>query len=276
MIHRIVNPVLSANSKAIRKFPVYKALYKKFCTRYLRPKDLKTIPIIINNRNRYTYLKELIDWLDRNGYRNYYVIDNASSYPPLLDYYRTRIQGRVFFLSKNVGHLSFWKTGLNLKFLGQYYIYTDSDLLPDLDRIPDFIEKYFQVLHQFPFADKVGSALKTDDLPDCFEHKQDVLSYYACYWEHRVAPDIYQVPIDTTMALYLPNYYGVGKWNKEISHLRLAGRHILRHQPWYIDSRNKSQEELYYIAQATTSTYWTSYKGAEAQPATENEVAAYV
>lgn len=241
----------------------------------LRPKDLKSVPIIINNRNRYTYLKDLIDWLDQNGYKNYYVIDNASSFPPLLEYYQTKLSGRVFHLPKNVGHLSYWKTGINLKFLGQYYIYTDSDVLPALEQVPDFVEHYFKMLHQYPYADKVGSALKVDDLPDCFEHKQDVLDYYTCYWKSRIDKDIYRVPIDTTMALYLPNYYGVGKWKKEVTHLRIAGDYILRHQPWYIDSRNKDEEELYYIHHATTSTYWTSYKSAGQQAVTKSEAAAY-
>lgn len=46
-------------------------------------KDGKEVPIIINNFNRLTTLRLLIEALNKRGYDNIYIIDNASTYPPL-------------------------------------------------------------------------------------------------------------------------------------------------------------------------------------------------
>jgi hypothetical protein len=251
-----LNNLLYYHTKAIRKVFVYKFFYKHYCRLFLQPSDIKATPIIINNRNRYTYLKDLIDWLDTNGYTNYYVIDNDSTYGPLLQYYQTKLAERVFYLNKNVGHLAFWETGLNLKFINQYFIYTDSDVLPALRHQPRLVERYFKVLHQYAFAEKVGSALQLDDLPDQFEFKQQVVAHETGYWQNQIDTNHYRAPIDTTMALYLPNSFGPGKWKM---HIRIAGDCLIRHQPWYIDSQQKASEELYYIREATAPTHWTKF-----------------
>ena len=52
-----------------------------------KPQDYKQTPIIINNFNRLDFLRRLIERLERDGYRNIYIIDNASGYDPLLAYY---------------------------------------------------------------------------------------------------------------------------------------------------------------------------------------------
>ena len=46
--------------------------------------NYKDIPIIINNYNRLEMLTKLIHGLENKGYHNLYIIDNQSTYPPLL------------------------------------------------------------------------------------------------------------------------------------------------------------------------------------------------
>lgn len=89
--------------------------------------NYKDIPIIINNYNRLEMLTKLIHSLESKGYHNLYIIDNQSTYPPLLEYY-TRLPYPVYMLNKNVGHLSLWETGIFKQFKDSYYAYTDSDL----------------------------------------------------------------------------------------------------------------------------------------------------
>jgi len=72
-----------------------------------RLEEVQNIPIFINSRDRLNCLKLLIEWLLKAGYKNLIILDNDSSYPPLLDYYRgleadSRI--RVVRLGKNLGH----------------------------------------------------------------------------------------------------------------------------------------------------------------------------
>ena len=47
-------------------------------------RDAKEIPIIINNFNRLTTLRLLTETLTACGYTNIYILDNASTYPPLV------------------------------------------------------------------------------------------------------------------------------------------------------------------------------------------------
>lgn len=98
--------------------------YRMFGKKILNIKD---VPIIINNFNRLEYLLKLINSLTSRGYNNIYIIDNASTYPPLLDYYE-KTPYPVFKLKENIGYLALWKTNIFKKFKNSYYVYTDSDM----------------------------------------------------------------------------------------------------------------------------------------------------
>lgn len=218
------------------------------------PQDLKATPIIINNFNRLTFLQTLIKRLEECGYTNIYIIDNASTYPPLLDFYET-IPYKVFRLKENIGYLSLWKTGICKKFRNQYFVYTDSDVVPCDDCPNDFIEYFYQLMKKYPRASKVGFALKIDDLPNTFKNKDKVLSWERKFWENTLEPNIYKAAIDTTFALYRPNIKGGAYFHDFM--IRTAGKYQAKHLPWYNDDNNPTDEELYYISYAKTSTHWT-------------------
>ena len=108
-------------------------------------RDAKEIPIIINNFNRLTTLRLLTETLTACGYTNIYILDNASTYPPLLEYYKT-CPFTVFHLNQNLGFKALWKSPLKKRFCNDYYIYTDSDVIPS-DYCPkDFIDYFFKEL----------------------------------------------------------------------------------------------------------------------------------
>ena len=87
-----------------------------------RLQDVHDIPIIINNFNRLTTLKELIAALCQRGYRHIYILDNASTYPPLLDYYAT-CPFEVIRLDANLGFKALWKSGMYKRFCHDYYVH---------------------------------------------------------------------------------------------------------------------------------------------------------
>lgn len=217
--------------------------------------DSKRIPIIINNRNRITYLLQLIDSLEKKGYTNIHIIDNNSSYPPLLDYYK-RCPYHVYRLERNVGYLALWKTDIYKKFIKDYYVYTDSDVVPINDCPDDFMEFFLATLKKFRSAEKVGFSLMIDDLPDTYLKKEKVIEWEKRYYEKKKNHLLYIAPIDTTFALYRPFI------KKEVIHSHLTFRtafpYSARHLPWYVDSSNLGEEEKYYIENASTSTHWTS------------------
>lgn len=211
-------------------------------------------PIIINNFNRLTFLRELIERLEKCGYKNIYIIDNASTYPPLLDYY-DKLKYKIYRLEDNVGFLSFWKTEIYKQFKNQYFVYTDSDVVPSDECPDDFLSYFYFLMKKYPRASKVGFSLKIDDLPDTFSNKAKVLDWESKFWDNELEPGIYKAAIDTTFALYRPNVKGGAFFHDFM--IRTAGKYSAKHLPWYNDDSNPTEEEKYYIANAKTSTHWT-------------------
>lgn len=217
-----------------------------------RIRDPKSIPIIINNRNRLTTLTNLIVALEKRGYFNIYIIDNDSKFPPLLEYYK-QIRYQVFFLNKNMGYLAIWKSKVYKKFYKDFYVYTDSDVVP-VDECPDdFMELFRKTLLDDKGLQKVGFSLKIDDLPDHYAHKSKVISWERQFFKKPVSDLFFEANIDTTFALYRPGSKGGS------SHLRMyrsASPYEARHLPWYVDSENLTPEEKFYLESIETRTDW--------------------
>ena len=237
---------LNFNSLSVRGKKLNALLKQRFLLplrkTYANGKEIKTIPIIINNRNRLTYMLQLIEWLKKNGYSNIYIIDNDSSYPPLLEYY-SKTKHHVFRLKENVGHLSLWKTGIIDQFKADYYIYTDPDVLPVNECPTDAIEFLMKKLIQYPAIEKIGFGLKIDDLPDSYQQKQKVIDWEIKFWKTQVEKDIYDAGVDTTFALYRPYTNGF-VWVQKA--YRTGGNYVARHLPWYENSNELNKEDSYY------------------------------
>ena len=60
------------------------------------------VPVFINCRDRLTPLAQLVDWLERAGQEEIYLIDNDSAYEPLLAWYE-RTPHAVIRLDERVG-----------------------------------------------------------------------------------------------------------------------------------------------------------------------------
>lgn len=217
--------------------------------------DYRKIPVIINNFNRLSYLKQLLAWLEKAGMQNIYIIDNASTYPPLLEFYKN-MPYTLFQLDDNVGHLALWKTHIFKWFENDYYVYTDPDVVP-IEECPLAAVKYFkEVLGRYSQISKVGFGLKIDDLPDHYMHKDKVIQWEQAYWQEKAESGIYKAKIDTTFALYRTG--AKGGWRSPA--LRTGYPYLARHLPWYIDSRQPDEEEQYFIAHSHGSSSWYKRK----------------
>ena len=222
------------------------------------PKDFKKIPIIINNFNRLTTLKILIEDLEIRGYTNIYIIDNKSDYQPLIDFYNES-NYKIFRLNKNIGFKALWKSNLWYKFIFNNYCYTDSDLSICKECPDDFLEYFYNILKKYPKVHKVGFSLKIDDLPNHYDKKEEVISWESKYYENEKEPNIFIAPIDTTFALYRP-FSKRGKRDGSDEILRTGFPYQCYHLPWYNDSKNLSEEEQYYINSVKKPTHWCNKK----------------
>lgn len=197
----------------------------------------------------------MMDQLHSFGYKNIYILDNDSTYPPLLEYYKT-INAKVIYLKQNVGYMALWQSDVFNQFKNKFYVYSDPDILMQDDCPKDFVYQLYTHLNEYSGKEKAGVALKIDDIPDHYKHKADINGWEKQNWEKQLKPDVYDALVDTTLALYKPLAYGNAE---QCAAIRVAGKLTARHLPWYINSDNISEEEQFYRNTILkTSTYWSS------------------
>jgi hypothetical protein len=215
------------------------------------PEQALNIPIVINNRNRLTTTRELVEWLYKAGHRNITILDNNSTYEPLLVWYKEQAYAHVEYLGYNAGPLALWLSEIGPKTIEGPYVYTDSDIVPAVTTPNDLVYQLARRLDHHRGYQKSGPALKIDDLPSN-SIAAAVVAHERQFWQRRVARDLYAAPIDTTFALYRAGAFG-GWW---LPSLRLAGPYQVRHMPWYVDDSNLPDEERFYRATANSATTW--------------------
>jgi hypothetical protein len=219
----------------------------------LHPSQFNSIPIIINNFNRLTYLKLLIQKLEEHNLHNIIILDNNSSYPPLLEYYKI-CKYPVHYFNENLGFLALWKSNLYDEIYSKsYYVLTDPDVIPDPDCPKDFIAHFYNLLQKHPELDKIGFSLRIDNIPDHYDRKQQVFEIENLFWKKKIGNDYFKAVIDTTFALYRPGVKG-GFW---INAGRTLPPYSALHLPWYENSEHPDEETLYYRNQAVYSKNWS-------------------
>lgn len=223
-------------------------------------RDNKTIPVIIINYNQLFYLQQLVDFLLERKFTNIVIIDNASTYEPLLDYYEKMDKTlKIERMTVNEGHKVFFKNKNLQKKYGQgFYFLTDSDILPNSNLPKDFDNNMLQnLLKYYKKINKVGFAIDTESIPDYYPLKSKVAKWEARFWSDEIEKNLYFAYIDTTFALYKPKYpSSIFKLFKPMTAIRMAGDFTCKHGGWYIDPRNLTEENLYYIETANRSASW--------------------
>lgn len=179
-------------------------------------KDFKSedVIIFILSFNRLECLKLLLNTLRKFNLKNrIIIIDNNSTYLPLLKFYE-ECGVEVVRLKKNYGHLALWKISRFKEIVeNEYYIYTDSDVVPLPDCPSNFVETFLKILISKPYLSKVGFSLSLDAIPDDYLKKEEVRKWEQKFWDKskyfEFSPGIgyFDSPIDTTFALYRPGIY---------------------------------------------------------------------
>jgi hypothetical protein len=202
-------------------------------------------PILIISRDRLTPLHALVQWLEWAGHERIVIVDNDSSYDPLLEYYE-KTPHQVLRLGTNIGHLSVWEAGV-LDIIGHHgcFVVTDSDIVPDADCPPDAVEHFAELLFRHRDIDKAGFGLRIDDLPATYEFRTEVIDWESQFWDIEVEPGVFRADIDTTFALYRP-CTPKGTFRA----LRTGPPYVARHNGWYTNSHWLSDEARYYRTHA--------------------------
>lgn len=213
-------------------------------------RDWRQIPVVIISFNRLAHLRQVIGWLEQAGMQRIVVMDNASTYPPLVDYLST-VSHEVIRLHRNSGPYAFWEAGIATRFWDDYFVLTDPDVVPSEECPHDVVGRMYQIIQRYRDVRKVGIGLRIDDLPEHFAQKQKVLEWESQFWRVEVQPGLYRAAVDTTLALYRPRTL-----QGECECLRTGFPYVARHLPWYADSGNPTEEDLYYRSRVCPNGSW--------------------
>jgi hypothetical protein len=208
--------------------------------RFKKRRTLKkkhTIPIVVICWNNYYFVQNFINQLKQFP-NPIILLDNNSSYQPLLDYYK-RIKSElkdkidIRMLEKNYCH----KVLMILKdTLPSVYILSDPDLELNPKMPKHFAQLFLELSNEYK-SYKVGCALKIDDHKkfiqcDNYTDKKSIYEWESQFWKKPIRNDkyeLYEAEIDTTCCL-INNKYKTESFSRSI---RVAGNFTAKHLPWY-------------------------------------------
>lgn len=232
-------------------YPIIKNTREEIFSTQIK-QGINNIPVFLISYNRLSYVRQMVDQLEKYNIKNIYIIDNASTYPPLLNYYK-KCGHKVFYMKENLGYMVFWKSDIFLEFRKNFYIVSDPDL-EILDACPnDFIEFMFYELYKNPDARKIGFSLKIDDILNN-ELSTDVINWEKKYYiNYNPASNLYKADIDTTFAIYLPDQ--LATFHSFYEAYRTGFPYQVRHLPWYVTKDNLSDEDEFYFSMKKNGWY---------------------
>ncbi len=218
-----------------------------------------SVPVLINNFNRLETLRTQVEWLlALEGDVSVVIIDNASTYPPLLDFYRSLAHPAVQVVrlgfnscSKGAAHVAARLRGF------PRFVVTDPDLVPYPTTPRDVIAHLADLLARYPDYNHVGLSLEIDDLPVHVFRRDRIVQHESQYWSPqavRLNDEVYVAPVDTTFAMYRDT----SRVQAFAPALRTCRPYTLKHVDWYVDPSDLSEEYRYYLRVCTPYATWAT------------------
>lgn len=201
----------------------------------------RDVPVVLLSRDQLSPLRALVAWLEDTGHERLILLDNASTYPPLLDYLAASPH-EVVRVGANLAQTAPWETGVVTE-LKLPFVVSDPDLLPDEACPADALEYFQELLLRHRAFDKAGFGLLIDDLPEHYPHREAVRAWEEPFWEREEEPGVFAAHIDTTFAVHRP-----GTPYKVTEALRTGYPYVMRHLPWYRDPLRLDDETSWFHA----------------------------
>jgi hypothetical protein len=195
----------------------------------VREGELQPVTVVLNNRDLLTWPRAMVGAIEKfEGLAEIVILDNASTYEPLLDWYAT-LPHTVVRLP-NLGHTAPWSEQGRAHIRTRFYVVSDPDLgLEDTPR--DCLLHLQACLARYQRAGKIGLALRIDDVPRESRYYAHVNKLEKSYWEMPLFEGgVRPAPVDTTFALY----------DKKLMHRYMIGGgrtdhpYTARHLPWSV------------------------------------------
>jgi len=148
------------------------------------------------------------------------------------------------------------------------YVVTDADIF--LDNVNgDVLDVYAYFLGKFPRITAIGPMLRIDDIPDYYPLKETLINgEMGCHkrfhslevntiqYKYRAIKYVFAA-IHTTFAMHRKGT----QWKGFSGHaIRILAPYSAKHLDWYIDPKNLSKDQEYYMKYASTNAHWSKWK----------------
>ncbi|UII25418.1 hypothetical protein LVD15_19230 [Fulvivirga maritima] len=184
------------------------------------------------------------------------IIDNASTLPSLLTYYKkisSQKNIQLIRLKKNSGLNWILPVSMALRRF-EKYIVSDADLIPYDSTPDDIIDKMENTLNTYSHINHVGVSLEINDLPNHYPLKNKVIDWEGKFWANKITPEHYIAPVDTTFGMYRKNSLVTALTPS----LRLDRPYTFKHVDWYINPEKLTQEENLIVETSSDCSTWNS------------------
>ncbi|GGE63127.1 hypothetical protein [Actibacterium pelagium] len=238
-------------------------------------------PVFINSFNQPTYVQNSVNWLSENGFENVTVMDNDSTSPELLEYFRSEAfssKARLWALGKNIG-----PRYAILEIIQEHgdeapFIFSDPDIALPRPPANNFLTRLFELAEKHNVI-KVGLALDISR-PELFRGLEIVRpngrrvraeQWERRYWKHAIEKNVFSASVDTTFFLYVPGrdvtqcrLRHFGYRQPKAPSIRVAGEgFVAQHRPWYIDDGMTDAERQFYVDSSKSVASWSRNSGAK-------------
>jgi hypothetical protein len=217
------------------------------------------IPVIIINRDLVTWPSKMVEAIKTfDSVGDIIIVDNQSTYEPLLKWYKTNPCDIVY--SKFNGQSSPWDMNIPEKMGYSYYVVSDPDL--DLSETPkDCLVHLKNKLESHTEYDRIGLSLSNYDVSDRSPYHSHLKTWYNNYWKPESINDglLTQQLFDTTFGIYHIDRHFSGK--SCCADKPYSAKHIpweITHEELY-DLKNINPEFFYYLQHATPSTSYKAF-----------------
>jgi len=214
------------------------------------------VPVFILSFNRLACLRQLIAWLESAELAEPVIVDNGSTYLPLLDWFdsmRNAIAIRRF--DDNYGPYRVWDQRLFASDTGAdqpFYVVTDPDVVPIEECPKDVIPRLIEAWHELR-RPKIGLSLRLGTIPDTLPHGGEIRRWEETLQSRELprparhgggAPlRCYDSLLDTTFQV---NHRDVLPPSHGSEGVRLAHPYQADHLGWQIDPQRLSEEDEFY------------------------------
>jgi hypothetical protein len=218
------------------------------------------IPCFIIARDRFTMIKSMCEQVQRFDLIPV-IVDNASTYTPLLDWYDKQHVYEVVKLPKclqgEFPHRNVWNYVIK-----DIYEFEEKWNTPyyDISSVPDdLIPRLKYGLHSTPGTCKCGVSLSLENIHPYYPF---VNQWEQQWWQeivHIKNQVYYKGHIDTTFALYsIHKGVQLSEYDCNAPALRIGLPYTARHIPWEVDPEQYTDEDRYYFEHLSNRTVsWT-------------------